>query len=66
MSKKRKPAPPEEAPVYAGDDPARLAASIEQALAYHGRGDPLRLVEGISFYEGELRAIAAALRGAPR
>jgi hypothetical protein len=55
---------------YNGDNPSALADEIELALTKYGRGPDRRLLDGevISFFEGELRLIARALRvyGPPR
>ena len=47
---------------YSGDDAGKLAQEIEVALAQLGLGDPRRLFQHQTFFEGELRLIARALR----
>jgi len=43
-------------------DPARLADEIERALREYGSGDDRAMLRDIVFCEGELKAIADALR----
>ena len=52
----------EDDPPYSGDDAGKLAQEIEVALAQLGLGDPRRLFQHQTFFEGELRLIARALR----
>ena len=47
---------------YAGENPAQLAAVVERALQERGSGEERRQLHTITFFEGELRLIARALR----
>lgn len=51
---------------YSGDDALDLANEIEAALKMYRRGNDRRLLNVITFFEGELVLIAKALRALPR